>query len=202
MSAVDVRFRRELVAARRRPPFARLGTLQPDVVAALCDFAARHARENILAEAMANRADRQLSSGDAAYLTAHYAQIELQHLRKGGDPETRTDYTDAADPALMTQIEAIAGPCHRTRITRLDVGGDIARHIDDPRQIRIIATLAGSDRMTFHFDDKTKTLPSKPGELWFINTAFEHAVVNDGQTPRIALIANANSFNERWIDGR
>lgn len=180
---MNVRFRREIVAARKRPLFLKLGALKPDVTQRVLSFAADHTDENILADAMANRSARELSSGDGAYLTNNYAQIELQNLRAGGDPDVRTDYTKAADPALMAEIEILAGPCHRTRITRLDPGANIARHIDDPYQIRLIATLSGAGRMIFYCGDEAVVLPARPGEVWFINTAFEHAVRNDGNAP-------------------
>ena len=78
---------RALAEARKRPPFKRIATLPPDLIRDLLAFYRANANRNILAEALANRSNRNLETGNAACLSEHYAQVELQKLRTGGDPK-------------------------------------------------------------------------------------------------------------------
>ncbi|CTQ55912.1 Aspartyl/Asparaginyl beta-hydroxylase [Roseibium album] len=184
---------RALVAARKRPLCEKLGDLPFDLQRQLIDFHRRNAQANIVEEALKNRSQRRLSVENPDYLSGAYAQIALQ-IHPDGQSSTanadRRTFVQPVDVELVSGVSALIGPSYRMRISSLAPGGSIPRHVDDPRQVRVISLLSGEQIFDFYQGDKVKTLQMRPGELWLINTAFEHCVHNPGKTPRLALLAN------------
>jgi len=135
-------------------------------------------------------------------LSQSYQQCEIQVLRSSDDPTIRENYRNPRDAAIVASIEGRVGDVCRTRITSLNPGAKIPRHLDDPRQRRVIVLLRGSDKFSLETSGGTSIIPMAVGELWFVNTAFEHEVRNLGQQPRIALIADVidtKAFDKKLI---
>lgn len=181
---------KDLALARRRPLAVCFGTLSARVVRQALSFYEENRDHNILAQAIENRSARALKIDNSAYLSQSYQQFEIQHLKDGGDSENRKDFTSPADASLMSEIERIVGRCYRSRISVLNPGGMIPRHIDDPDQLRVIAILSGRHCFSFFEKSATKQIAMGIGELWFVNTAWEHEVTNPYETDRIALLLN------------
>ncbi len=191
MTCCDKRQRlRNLAHARARPLSRRVGRLSPETVAGLLAFRARNRDRNILAAAIAGRKARDLETADPAYLSGNYAQVELQGLPEGRDPGVRENYTRPLEAGLVAALESLIGRCYRARLAVLKPGGAIPRHLDDPRDLRIVSVLAGAHEFTLFGKRETHRIPMRPGELWFVNTAWEHEVRNTGGSDRIALLAN------------
>jgi hypothetical protein len=190
MSSLDSRQLRALASARKRPLSAHLGNISPALSSRLLSFYEANKHKNVLGDAIRNRACRNLSVEDTAYLSENYSQVEIQGLVDGGDPECRQDYRKPLDNLAVEAVERLVGPCYRTRISCLNPGASIGRHIDDPRQLRVIAILSGAHHFLIHGKQGAHDLPMRIGELWFVNTAFEHEVLNRGNMERIALLAN------------
>lgn len=181
---------RALSKARKRPEKLALGKLDQHTISDLLEFYDLRKQENILDSALRGRAEQNLAVEDSVYLSEAYRQIELQGLRAEGDPKRRQDYTQDINSSLMQLIFDAVGPCYRSRISTLRPGGTIPKHVDDPNQIRVISVLQGQHRFTLFANGKANVLPMGIGELWFINTAWEHAVGNTGSVDRIALLLN------------
>ena len=181
---------RRLAIARQRPVRRLLGRLADRTIADLLAYSEGGGHRDVLQEALANREGRSLAADDPAYLTDRYGQIELQRLRQGGDVARRKDFVEPVDPALMAAIEGVTGPCYRSRIATLRPGGAIARHVDDPDQLRVISLLRGSHAFRLFDRSGEHSVPMAPGELWFVNTAWEHEVSNGARTDRVALLLN------------
>ncbi len=181
---------RALAVARKRPFKIFLGQLDKGLVEDLLEFYEVRKHENILTAALEDRAGRKLEVVDGAYLSERYCQIELQGLKPGGNAERREDFVIAKSPALMSQMETIVGPCYRSRISALQPGGSIPRHVDDPTQLRVISVLKGGHDFCLFNRAGRLEIPMKVGELWFVNTAWEHAVANSGTMDRVALLLN------------
>ena len=90
----------------------------------------------------------------------------------------------------MQQICDVTGPAYRTRLSTLEPGGVIPRHLDDPSQIRVLAVLRGTHAFTFFGSEGQQNIPMGEGELWFVNTAWDHSVENLGAVDRVALLLN------------
>lgn len=191
MTGYDRRQRlRDLARARARPLFRRVGSLSPETVAGLLAFYARNRDRDILAATIAGRAARSLGTADPADLGGNYTQVELQGLLDGRNPDIRQNYIKPFDPGLVMALESLIGRCYRARLAVLKPGGAIPRHMDDPRDQRIVSVLAGAHEFKLFGKRETHSIPMRTGELWFVNTAWEHAVRNTGGSDRIALLAN------------
>ncbi|MCP4318005.1 MAG: aspartyl/asparaginyl beta-hydroxylase domain-containing protein [Hyphomicrobiales bacterium] len=197
MTSLDRSQLRELATARKRILHKLLAELPQKEVVQFLEFYTLHKEKNILADAISQRAARNLETNMSAYLSENYEQIELQTLTAGGDPYDRLHYVKPVDASLVSLIESRIGACYRTRISTLKPGGVIRRHVDDPRQLRVICILKGQQKFTFFKDNNVLTVPMRQGEFWFINTAWEHEVSNPGDTDRIALLANLFEIPER-----
>lgn len=181
---------RQLVKARKLPVSRRLGALPGDLVERLVAFHSQNRQANILDEAIRNRRDRGVPFENAEYLNRHYSQVALQRLRRGGDATVAADFDLAVESALCDEVRAIAGPAFRMRISCLEGSAEISEHIDDPRQRRAIALLQGEQEFVLWTADEHHRLDMQIGELWFVNTAWPHRVVNPGAVPRLALLVD------------
>jgi hypothetical protein len=80
----------------------------------------------------------------------------------------------------------------RCLLTRLGAGLEIPRHRDNGLSLcyshRIHVPLLSNDRVFFTVGGEE--IAMKEGEVWEINNMREHAVRNDGETPRIHLIVD------------
>ena len=81
----------------------------------------------------------------------------------------------------------------RARLHFLAPGKSLAPHIDyDPSYgVRVVCPIQGTEETTNYFwvrgEVQEYNLPAD-GRVWFLNTGFKHAVVNNGTEPRIALL--------------
>ena len=128
--------------------------------------------------------------GDRAYLQETYAQVAVQGLRPGGDPNLSLDYTVPLHKPSVEAVRAITGRPHRMRISRLDPGAALPEHIDDPDQVRALVLLSGRQVFRLRTRTETVTVPMRLGEVWFVNTAWHHSVTNPGPEPRLALMVD------------
>lgn len=181
---------RKLAIARRRPAFLRVGELPSCLVTDCVAFWCEHQSENILSQAIAARRASNVPMAGDAYLTDHYGQVAVKM-----PPES--DHSDVGDGAsnsdheatsLAERIEQIVGPCRRIRIAALAPGGEIPEHIDNPDQSRVLAVLQGHHDFTLTEKSRCHRLDMKIGELWFVNTAWPHAVRNTSEETRVALL--------------
>jgi len=181
---------RELSKARRRPEVVALGQFDKNTIAELLSFYDGHKEDNILGYALENRSERGLDVENKAYLSERYAQIEIQQLRQGGNPACRQDFIRDMNPPLMESVSRHVGRCYRSRISTLQPGGTIPRHMDDPTQLRVISVLRGGHTFTLYGKEGARSVPMSVGELWFVNTAWEHMVENNESVDRVALLLN------------
>ncbi|MEM8689876.1 MAG: aspartyl/asparaginyl beta-hydroxylase domain-containing protein [Pseudomonadota bacterium] len=193
MSALSRSQLRQLSQARKRPAFERLGVLPRSVIAALLRFWEENKQNNALSDMMEERARLGLPLENAAYLSEHYSQVLLQTPALGGDPSCAEDYVVPSDAALVSAIQDIAGPFTKARLSALRPGGTIAEHIDDPTQTRSLALLDGDHEFWIRTGSSLERVPMRRGEVWFVNTAWPHWVVNPFDRVRMALLLNLTS---------
>lgn len=160
-----------------------MGELPADLVARLIEHHRDNAHLDIVAAALRDRAARGLQSGDEAYLQETYAQVPLQACTAGS-------FAGSASADLMVEIESCLGPLRRTRISALAPCAKVPRHIDDPDQLRVISLLHGEQEMVLFQPQGELHLAMGEGELWFVNTSWEHSVRNPGASTRLALLAD------------
>lgn len=171
--------RRHLAMARKRPLSKRLGELTDHQIKQLANAYYQYAPQQDLNEAIHSRRARNLPIGDKTYLLQHYQQVNF-YLNE--------QLIDACCADLHASITNLVGPCRRIRIAQLDAKAHIPEHIDDPHQHRVIALLTGQHIFSINQNNHDHVIPMQMGELWYINSAWPHKVVNPHPYPRLALL--------------
>lgn len=92
---------------------------------------------------------------------------------------------------FKTVFDFFKCPIRRARLFRLDAGGWIRRHTDDPHYPDVetvtihIPILTNAD---VYFEIGSARLHMDVGECWYIDVRAEHAVYNQGPSERIHLV--------------
>jgi hypothetical protein len=99
------------------------------------------------------------------------------------------EYTDSYFEHVVTQLKAKAS---RVRITKLAPGKVIPFHVDYDVSyaVRCICPIYTDRNVVnlFRRDDQLEAYNLEPGNAYFLNIAYSHAVVNMSDKPRIALM--------------
>lgn len=99
------------------------------------------------------------------------------------------EYTGSYFEHVVTQLKAKAS---RVRITKLAPGKVIPFHVDYDVSyaVRCICPIYTDRNVVnlFRRDDKLEAYNLEPGNAYFLNIAYPHAVVNMSDKPRIALM--------------
>lgn len=190
MTAFSKEQLRQLITARKRPISKKMGKLPDNVLSELREFWAQNSNKNILADMIKTRTEKGLPLEDSAYLSKEYSQVLLQNFLKSTDAANPENFTDPIDQDLVYSIEKSTGQFCKARLSCLLPSGKIAEHIDDPKQTRIIALIEGDHKFSIKGPKGYETIPMKLGELWFVNTAWPHKVINNFPNKRVALMLN------------
>jgi len=91
----------------------------------------------------------------------------------------------------LSKIFDVFGEIYDLRYGILEPNKVIPPHVDAPDGHRFIALLEGNH--TYVTNDKK--IEMSKGELWFINSSFEHSIINSN-TRRIALLGKFNNVSE------
>ena len=91
----------------------------------------------------------------------------------------------------LPKIFNIFGEIFDLRYGILEPNKVIPPHIDAPDGHRFIALLEGNHT----YVTNNKKIKMNQGELWFINSSFEHSIINSN-TRRIALLGKFNNVSE------
>ena len=116
-----------------------------------------------------------------------------EHLYNVPTPECTGSYFEE----IVTQLKARAS---RVRITKLAPGKTIPFHVDYDVSyaVRCICPIY-SDRNVINLwrrDDKVEAHVLEPGNAYFLNIAYPHAVINMSDRPRIALMFSLDGHED------
>lgn len=99
------------------------------------------------------------------------------------------DFPGSVFEEIVTQCKA---PASRVRITKLAAGKEIPFHIDYDVSyaVRCICPIYSDDLVINQFkrDGEIEEYVLEPGNAYFLNIAYPHAVFNRSDKPRIALM--------------
>ena len=108
-----------------------------------------------------------------------------EHLYNVPTPEYLGSYFEE----IVTQLKANAS---RVRITKLAAGKVIPFHVDYDVNyaVRCICPIYSDHNVVnlFKRDDKLEAYTLEPGNAYFLNIAYPHAVINMSDKPRLALM--------------
>jgi len=100
-----------------------------------------------------------------------------------------TDYTGSYFEKIITQLKA---PASRVRITKLAPGKQIPFHVDYDVNyaVRCICPIWSDSNVInlFKRDGELTATTLEPGQAYFLNIGYPHAVINMSKHPRIALM--------------
>jgi len=125
-----------------------------------------------------------------------YRQVLMQTKPKGDESQVDEYAYSKWDPAhkMRWTTPALADLFHNTyrfRLSEMTGGHELNWHIDADTSVICRAQIClNHNDSIFEFKDKEgiKSLKMKPGEVWFINTGWNHRVVSGDTTRRTAII--------------
>jgi hypothetical protein len=107
------------------------------------------------------------------------------------------DYTGSYFEQVVTQCKA---PASRIRITKLAAGKNIPFHVDYDVSyaVRCIIPIYGDKQVInlFKRDNQLEAYTLEPGNAYFLNIGYPHAVVNMSNNPRIALMFSLDGTDD------
>ena len=104
-----------------------------------------------------------------------------------------------SSPGLRSVVDQLPGLRNRVRLMRLLPGARILPHYDpiDTRaqaRVRLHVPVVTSPEVDFVIG--ARRIVMQPGEAWFLDVRFTHAVWNRGTTPRVHLVADLEPDRE------
>ena len=126
-----------------------------------------------------------------------YDQYDIQYAQRYSqydDPDyffQEQDYVHAK-PEFSEGISAIekiiGGKCYRLRYSTLEPGAILDWHMDQPNIDRFVIVLQGSQRFEIERRKNIFHEIMQPGDVWYINSNWNHRVVNEVKEKRLALL--------------
>ena len=107
------------------------------------------------------------------------------------------DYTGSYFEEIVTQLKA---PASRVRITKLAAGKEIPFHVDYDVSyaVRCICPIYADDLVVNQFkrNGEIEEYVLEPGNAYFLNIGYPHAVYNRSDKPRIALMFSLDGTDD------
>lgn len=175
-------------------PFYKIATLPNTVVSALLSYASTHPENDLGTDEYAISRHCQIDTVFNA--KQNYRQILLQtkNNNTNGSDVDEFQYTCWKDNTICTNLECLSeyiSNIYRFRISIMGSNHSLNWHIDtDPSVIcRAQICLQNTDSV-FEFKTKTgyESFTMNPGDLYFVNTGWQHRVVNNSNSDRIVGI--------------
>lgn len=119
-----------------------------------------------------------------------YNQYDIQH-RDPDDENIEKNYKHCR-PEFQTVYDEISymlnSPICRMRYATIKKDDNLLYHIDQPGQDRFIMVVEGEQIVYWKTKDGEFQQLMKPGEVWYLNSNWEHMVENIGTQQRLALL--------------
>lgn len=149
-----------------------------------------------------------------ASIYAYFEEVALTNSTKEFDPTDNikerilrkeemywNDPTEDFKNSYFKYItDQFIAPVTRVRLTKLPPKKDLVYHIDyDPSYaVRVIVPIYTNElvKNKFKWNGQEESYYLEAGKAYFLNTGIEHAVVNDSDEPRIALIFSLNGQDD------
>lgn len=168
---------RKIAEFRKRPLSYKIGNLSDDLITEILDYVSSQALDmNYAFSNRENRSDNQAKEQFEQFkesIKQHYGQASL---------------SDELKIKIQQQLNL---ELHNLRVGVLLPNGMLGWHIDYEIAYRIHCDLNLTSDFKFKIHDDIVNLEKQLGEVYAINTAHYHQLVNtDKQNPRLALLGN------------
>ncbi len=184
------------------PVFEKIGQLSPNAIEELKQILYDNQQNDIGGD---NYGISQNCNYEEVFnVGSSYRQVLLQ--QKGDEDDSQVDeyaYTEWVDPPLFTlmDLEKHFKHIYRFRLAEMQPGHELNWHIDADTSVicRAQICIEGNDSsLEFRTKDGEYKLNMKEGEIWFINTGWNHRAVASELPKRSAIFG---FHYEDWIDG-
>ena len=187
------------IAIKRKnlPLFEKLGVLsQPSVDLLLSEFSNT---ESSFDSAVALRNSNKHTWGDLLHDNKldNYDQYDIQYcgeITRYDDPDydlTESDYVyydSVFEPVVKELTATLGSDVRRLRYATLEPGAVLDWHMDQPNYDRFICVLKGTQRYEVLKRKEPHHCVQSEAEIWYINSNWEHRVLNMQNEIRVALL--------------
>jgi len=172
------------------PLFDCMGSLSGASIALFRDCF--HNASSTMSETSALRERSGMYKEVDSYMPDGYDQRDIQTAPGIINPvETDYSYIDERflriKPAVEQLCELLRGPVYRLRYAIMEPDETLPWHIDQPALDRFVLVLNGRQQFEIKKRKEIHSETQRPGELWYVNTNWEHQVVNSNEK-RLALL--------------
>lgn len=126
-----------------------------------------------------------------------YNQYDIQ-LRDPESDDIEENYNLTKDEFIPIRDELTnllqSGIC-RLRYATIEKNDSFMYHVDQPGKDRFVMVVEGAQNFYIKDKDGEHIQPMKPGEVWYVNSNWEHKIENTGSGKRIALLGCYNYKN-------
>lgn len=124
----------------------------------------------------------------------NYAQHDIQTHQPG------TEFIEDNFTVLREEFETVQAeiayllqsPVCRMRYATIEENDDLTYHVDQPGKDRFVMVIEGVHVIHIKTKDQVFKQIMLPGEVWYINSNWEHKVENIGPIRRLALLGCFN----------
>lgn len=136
------------------------------------------------------------SKADSSYMIDGYDQYDIQRYMKtcefdNDDPVDEYDYVyyeDKFKDAVGEVRELLGTNVYRMRYATLEPNTVLDWHVDQPNIDRFIIVLQGEQIFDIKKRKETISQTQLPGDVWYVNSNFEHRVLNNTDQKRLAIL--------------
>jgi len=142
-----------------------------------------------LDNAKALRDKNGLDDGYREFLE-NYSQYDIQ-FKESDEFGDERDYKmfKQVHKKYLEEIAIMLGSLvYRTRYATIKAGEILPWHVDQPTLDRWCIVLEGEQTFEIKMRNKTEPQIMLPGQIWYINSSWEHRVINTGNEERLALL--------------
>ena len=173
----------------RYPLFRYYGNVNQHIVDLLVNkFSGAEPTLSNAVKLRASALPRQFADIDA--YVQNYNQYDIQ-TRGSDTPDVEDSYVNLHEDYHIARDEIsymLQSPVCRMRYATIQKNDELVYHIDQPGKDRFIIVLEGEQVVYIKKHKETFQQLMKPGELWYLNSNWEHKVENIGKQQRLALL--------------
>ena len=141
----------------------------------------------------------QINLTTPSEILPHTASIK-ERLRRREEHLYNVPTDDYQDSYFQQIVEQLKAPASRVRITKLAPGKTIPFHVDYDVSyaVRCILPIYGDKNVVnlFRREKGLRAFNLEPGNAYFLNIGYPHAVVNMSDKPRIALMFSLDGTDD------
>ena len=182
--------RRAIANKRIKLPLVNnMGTIESSSIALFREHFFNASSSMVSTSALRSRSG--MYKEEDSYMPDGYDQRDIQTALVDDPVETDFNHVDERflrlKPAISELESILGGDVYRLRYAVMEPNETLPWHIDQPQLDRFICVLNGIQQFEIKKRKEVVSTTQTPGDVWYVNTNWEHQVVNSGEK-RLALL--------------